>query len=492
MNWGERLATPWARPSALYSAPGSLILKLALGEAPDAIPTGADVRRGVQQAANKTGHGPVDRILRRFSQEFRIARLHASATACGLSSKGLGAGHRGFDDLEHAIGLSRTFCVNTEPGCAISELADALRQLEMVESVSPRYFCALPFNGATAQTTAFDLDQAWQPRDLINAPEAMAYEPGDPAVIVAVVDTGVTLMHPELRDHIRPGVDTVQLQARELAAGIELVGDESEIDTNPADEVGHGTSCAGIIGATGQRMPPGLAGECGLLPMRVLGAAKLPGKHDPIGIGAIADIDAGVKLAVDLGAKVLNLSFGTPESALDSNDPIPHADVVQYALARGCVLVAASGNGANEMSYLPAALDGVIAVGSVNAEGKPSAFSTRGDHVALSAPGEQIASTGINGYQLATGTSFAAPFVSAAAALLVSRALRKSHPLDGRDVRRLLIESATPWSDPKIRGSGAGVLDVVAALRLLDRTLTVSDESETVHQKSRLDFKGGP
>src|SRR5262249_56917722 len=112
---------------------------------------------------------------------------------------------------------------------------------------------------------------------------------------------------------------------------------------------------------------------------------------------AISDIEEGVKRAIDLGAKVLNMSFGTPESALDPHDPRPHEDVVRYGSARGCVMVAASGNDGAENRYLPAALDGVIAAGAVNSEGKPSAFSTTGDHVAISAPGEQGGSTGING-----------------------------------------------------------------------------------------------
>jgi len=481
MNPGQRLATPWAPASALYSAPGSLILKLTLGEAPDAIPAAADVRRGAQSAAAKTGHGPVDRILRRFSEEVRIARLHTAAAATGLATRSLGAGHRGFNDLEHAIGLARTFRVNTERGCAIANLIDSLRQLEMVEAASPRYLCALPFNGAAAPAMALDQDQAWRPRDLINAPEAMAYEPGDPAVVVAIVDTGVTLAHLELQTRLRAGWDTVQLEMRELAAGIQLTGDERGVDTDPTDEVGHGTSCAGIIGALGERIPPGLAGDCSLLPVRVLGSAKVPGKTDPIGIGAISDIDMGVKRAIDLGAKVINMSFGTAESALDPNDPRPHEDVVRYGLARGCVMIAASGNDGSENRYLPAALDGVIAVGSVNTEGQPSVFSTRGEHVALSAPGEQIVSTGIHGYQLATGTSFAAPFVSAAAALLVSRALRKSYPLDGRDVRRILCASARGWPERmaigESKGRGAGVLDAVAALRRLDREIAQSGMS---------------
>ncbi len=173
-------------------------------------------------------------------------------------------------------------------------------------------------------------------------------------------------------------------------------------------------------------------------------------------------------MAVDLGAKVINMSFGTDDAALDPGAPKPHADVVAYALDRGCILVAASGNNGTETRYWPAAYPGVIAVGAVGAGAGPSPFSTRGDHVALCAPGERILTLGLEGYQYATGTSFAAPFVAATAALMVARAQSRSTPLDSVEVRNLLVGSATPFPGPSPAGCGAGVLDAYAALQALD------------------------
>ena len=199
--------------------------------------------------------------------------------------------------------------------------------------------------------------------------------------------------------------DTVQLGKSDLALGLQLLGDSARVDTNPTDRfVGHGMGCAGIIGALGQSMPPGLAGDTQILPLRALGAARFPGKTQPVGIGATTDLDMAMKMAVDLGAKVINMSFGTDDSALDPGAPKPHADVVAYALERGCVLVAASGNNGNEPRYWPAAYPGVIAVGAFSADARPSTFSTRGDHVALCAPGERILTLSLDGYQYATGT----------------------------------------------------------------------------------------
>jgi subtilisin family serine protease len=470
----RRLAMPWSRPCDLYSAPGRMILKLMLGEAPEAIPASIDVRLGACEAATRIDGGPIDRIIGKFAGRVRVVRVHTSA-ASGFRA---GVGHIGYNDLEHALGLSRTFRIDADHACCIADLVDALNQLDRVESASPYYLCALPFHQAPEAEP--DLEQAWVSRDQISASEAMAYEPGDPTVVTAIVDTGVAAEHAELFGRLRPGFDTVELGMRDLANGVQLLGDRTEADTDPEDEVGHGTSCAAIIAARGERIPPGLAGECSVLPMRVLGAAQMTGKAEPVGLGAIPDIDAGMKRAVDLGATVFNMSFGTPEGALHDDDPIPHEDVIRYALAHGCILVAASGNSGKQERFSPACLDGVIAVGAVNAEGKPSSFTTTGDHVALCAPGERVVSAGLHGYQFVTGTSFAAPFVSATAALLVSRARRRSQALDAETTRRLLMESAQPWSSGQGTGLGAGVLDAHAALRRLDEFINRGGDARAV------------
>ncbi len=204
------------------------------------------------------------------------------------------------------------------------------------------------------------------------------------------------------------------------------------------------------------------------------------GREALTAIGAIPDIDAGLKRAVDLGARVLNLSFGTPETALEAGDPEPHVEVVRYALARGCILVAASGNTGDRVRYFPAALPGVVAVGSVGRNGSPSRFTTRGDHVVVMAPGEAIPSVAIGGYQRNSGTSFAAPFVTAACALLVARAARDSRPLGSMLVRRLLQLSARPFGKTiASQGCGAGILDVPRALALLDQVLAAEGEQDS-------------
>jgi subtilisin family serine protease len=168
------------------------------------------------------------------------------------------------------------------------------------------------------------------------------------------------------------------------------------------------------------------------------------------------------------------MSFGTDDSALSTASPKPHADVVRYALDRGCILIAASGNNGRETRYWPAAYDGVIAVGACGNDRLPTGFTTRGDHVALCAPGDRVLSCGLTGYAEVTGTSFAAPFVAGAAALLVAHGARRAFPVDGATARDVLTQSAQAFAGAPPGGCGSGILDTVAALERLDAIIDQS------------------
>jgi len=459
----HRLAQPWSRAGSSYSVPGTLILKLRLGEAPENLPSLTNVRRNIRDQQSFLNVEPVDRILKHFTDDCWVSRLHASRSAWRAPE---GVGDE-YDDVEHALGMSRTLHMEVDEECSVANLIDALRQLAIVEEASPQYLCSVPL---ASHAELFDSSEARWPQEKIHALPAMAMEPGDATVIIGIVDTGVEIHHPELRRRLRSGFNTVDFDKSDLATGIRLVGHWSGPDTDPEDFVGHGTACAGIIGAEGERIPRGVAGDCRLLPIRVLAAALMPGRDEPVGIGAIYDIDIGVKRAIDLGAKVLNMSFGTAASSLEPGDPKPHTDIVKYGIARGCVMVAASGNSGKEEAFYPAAHEGVIAVGAVDETGTPCSFSTRGPHVAVSSPGENIVSANLRGYAKASGTSFATPYVTATAALLVSYAEGRAEPLNGSDVKRVLRNSAQPFAAGKDTvGSGAGILDCHAALKTLEQ-----------------------
>jgi subtilisin family serine protease len=465
----RQLATPWAAPGdRQYSLPTSLVVKLALGEAPEHVPAVRDVVRGAQTATGSIDGGVIDRIIGEKAGVFRAARLFDAARG----SDRPGCGHIGYDSVEQATGVARTLILRVPSGTPVGPLCETLAQIPAVESASPNYVSVTPFDAVTPVGAAKG-DDGWAARRMVRMAQAHTIEPGDDGVVVGLVDSGISKNHVEFTRTFRAGFDTVRLESADVAPGIELLGDHRRDDGNPEDHfVGHGMGCAGIIAAEGRAMPRGLGGACRIIPMRALAAARLPGKGAAIGLGASSDLDRAVNLAVNLGAKIINMSFGTDDAALAPHTPKPHADVVQYALARGCILVAASGNNGRETRFWPAAYPGVIAVGAATNDGLPAAFSTRGEHVALCAPGEQVLTTAIDdGYQYATGTSFAAPFVAGAAALLVARSHRRARPIDAETVRRILMRTAQPFSAGDQVGCGAGVLDAAAALAALDGEL---------------------
>jgi len=473
----RKIAMPWASSGErTYCLPTSFLVTMLLGEAPDSVPSLLDVRGGHARPVTKIDGGALDRIITRYAGAARIARVHSAKASWHLR----GERHARFDALEQTSGVARTFLVQVAPGTPIGNLVEELQQLSKIASASPNYVCVTPCEqGGLPQSGT--PDNAWAPHLIVRAPEALAHEPGDSAVLLGLVDSGIALDHPELEGRLRAGLDTVHLTNDGVSPGIKLLGENSNYDSNPRDRfVGHGMACAGIMSGIGLQLAPGLAGDSQIIPMRGLAAAQLPGRANPVGLGAIADLDAAVKLAVDLGAKVINMSFGTDDASLSADSPKPHADVVKYALEHGCILVAASGNNGQWTRYWPAAHPSVIAVGAVGDDRQPTAFSTRGQHVSLCAPGERILSTGLTGYQHVTGTSFAAPFVAAACALLVARGARRAMPVDSDCAMKLLTESSQSFGPHPAEGCGAGILDAAAALVALDAMIDrMRDGEET-------------
>ncbi|KQQ78831.1 peptidase S8 and S53 subtilisin kexin sedolisin [Xanthomonas sp. Leaf131] len=454
--------------------PRRLLLTLRLGEVPEHLPGLRAVHGYGTPMGDYIDHGAIDRLLRHHAEAFRVARLHSARVRRSESAR---TGGRRFDETEQLSGVARVLRIDLRDGARLPSLLRALAELPIVERVGADYLCCTPCS-VPAEQTRLTVSATWA-QHAIRLPQALRLEPGDPAVLIGLADTGVALQHPELAGQVRAGFDSVDLDPATVA-GLSLVGDFRRAGEHPQDEVGHGSGCAGILVARGRQIAPGGAGACGLTPVRVLGAA-LDGGTRRVGVGALDNIDAGMKRLIDLGVKVINMSFGTPESALLPDAPRPHEETVRYALARGVLLVAASGNSGLRERFYPAAHDGVIAVGAVDASLTPANFSTRGAHVALCAPGRDIRTCALDGYQEASGTSFAAPFVAAACGLLAAHAQRRAWPLDGALARQLLRDSARPFATAGVADCGSGVLDVHAALRALDAALDaqLQDEDDT-------------
>jgi subtilisin family serine protease len=437
---------------------GYILMKLKDG-IETRLPTHLDVLDGAARAAGSVdGRGPVDRAILAHTSGLRCKRCFHASQSLGR----IGARHVHYNAVEQSLGLPQVVTLRVAEPDATAAIVATLRDLDQVAWVMAEPLATVPFRrpGERARTQTVTAAA-----DLVGAGEARGMEPGSRAVAVAVIDTGVTLEHVEFAHRLRAGYDTVDLGMGAVADDVALVGDSLGRDFCARDETGHGSHVAGIIGARGLSMQPGIAGRSPIIPIRALAAAQAGG--GPVfGVGALSDIDAAIKVAVDMGAKVLNMSFGTARAETDPFAPPPHAAAIAYAAAEGCIPVAAMGNSGIEEEYFPAALPECIAVGAMTLSGERADFSTIGRHIALCAPGEDIWSASLGGYADSSGTSHAAPFVAGAAALLAARAARRGHDLTEREAREALCLSArgaTP--NPE---TGWGMLDIPAALRHLD------------------------
>jgi thermitase len=223
----------------------------------------------------------------------------------------------------------------------------------------------------------------------VRAPEAWRFTTGSPDVVVAILDTGVDLDHPDLQGALAPGWDVVH-------------GDASA-----GDDHGHGTGVAGIVAARSDNGVgvTGACWRCSLMPIKVIGAD---------GTGSAADIAAGLRWAVDHGASIVNLSFvmsGRDEGV---------ASAIDHALARGVLVVAAAGNTGGAEPTFPASHPGVISVTATDPADGRYAWATHGRWVSIAAPGCSQTTVLGGAYGEFCGSSSAAAFMSGAAALVRS------------------------------------------------------------------------
>jgi hypothetical protein len=341
---------------------------------------------------------------------------------------------------------------------------------------------ALVLAGGVSAATRFDNTEPDAAKewylDQDNAWSFWATAPQLYPVKVAIVDSGIDAAHPEF--------------AGRIAAGKSFVASPWDVDAD-----GHGTFVAGEIAAS----PNNDIGIAGLAFNAQLLVAKVVESDGSIPLKAEV---AAIRWAADQGARVINLSLGAARdplnSRLDSYSPLEQA-AVDYAVAKGAVVVAAVGNGPQSpatpwpFAGYPAALPHVIGVSAVRRDGSVPEYSNR-DAVYndISAPGDGIFSTiprslvtdptcgdgpfsdcsKTEEFRDAIGTSFSAPQVAAAAALLIGQ----NPQVTPDQVSWLLERSATDESPAtgcatcplgRDRFSGWGRLDIAAALaRLTD------------------------
>ena len=264
-----------------------------------------------------------------------------------------------------------------------------------------------------------------------NFPDAWQLGNGDPATRICVLDTGVEASHPDLAGHVLPGFNA-------MGGG-----------TSTGDDVGHGTHVAGIITAL-QGNGVGITGATSarVVPIKVMNAAG----------GSEDDLARGLIWCAKNGGRVASMSLHIDAHS----ESVERA--VRYAQNRGLLVVAAAGNAALDSVSYPAAYPGVLAVGAVTPSGDLAGFSNHGAGLDLVAPGYRIASTFTGGgYAAGSGTSQAAPHVSAAAS--IAWALHPSW--SAADVAAALTSTARDFGDAGWDATyGHGALDAGAAATL--------------------------
>lgn len=276
--------------------------------------------------------------------------------------------------------------------------------------------------------------------------------------LVATLDSGVQSNHPDLEGNIWHNPGEVEGNGQD-DDGNGWVDDYYGVNVqegsgSATDDLGHGTHVAGIIAGHGNN-GIGVAGTCwtaSVMPVRFM---------DARGRGSTSDAVTGLDYAIHMGAKVVNCSFGSPSdsSALE--------DAVKAARTKGVLLVVAAGNDSASIEMAPTypasfTQGNILAVAATDADGELASFSNFGaQSVDLGAPGEGIYSTyPTSEYKVLSGTSMAAPFVAAAAAML----LEQDSALTYSEIRIALIASVDPVPSLAGRTVTGGRLNLDRAL----------------------------
>lgn len=321
-------------------------------------------------------------------------------------------------------------------GLSTREAAEAFQRMPEVAAAIPNQ---LKHWSAQPNDPYLPRQWAYKPQVGLGAQKLWDAKDDVSGVVVAVLDSGIDWNHPEFRgNRVLLGKNTLERSVEDSTKPEKIM-----------DYDGHGTHVAGIIGAAGNNAQ-GVAGVAWNVKFLAVKVLDKDGGND-------ASALAGISYAVQGGAKVINMSFNSQDTTIN---PL-YESAVKMARAAGAVVVGAAGNDGGHATQ-PANTPGVLAVGALGADGNSRApfsnyYLNDRSVVPLWAPGEkiystlsqQVSQTNAQGYGYDTGTSMAAPFVTAAVAIVMAR-----HPDWSVDqVEKAVLASVQPL------GGGVNRLD---------------------------------
>ena len=295
----------------------------------------------------------------------------------------------------------------------------------------------------------------------IDALKAWTISHGSEKIVVAVLDSGVDYTHKDLVANMWMRPDNIpQYSDNELGTFDDLHGFDADANiADPMDDNGHGTHCAGVIGAEGDNNE-GIAGinwHVQIMPLKFLGRG---------GFGSTANAIEAINYAIDrkskgVNVRVINASWGSTSrsKALE--------DTIRAAGEAGILFVAAAGNNGTDNDKRPHYpsnydLPNVISVAALDRSDELASFSNFGvKTVHVAAPGKDIVSTWLNDdYRGASGTSMATPHVAGVAALILS----KSPKLSVEKLRARILESVDKLPNLEGRIASGGRINAAKAL----------------------------
>lgn len=296
----------------------------------------------------------------------------------------------------------------------------------------------------------------------IKALKAWTKTKGSKKVVVAVLDTGVDYTHEDLASNIwHPSANNLEnYYDDELGEVYDENGFDATGEGNPMDDNGHGTHCAGVIGADGDNNI-GIAGinwKVEIMPLKFMN--KRGNGSTAAAIQAINYVIARKKQGVNV--RIISASWGSTQSSKALEDAI------RAAGEEGIIFIAASGNSSDDTDkrpHYPAGykLPNVVSVAALDRSDKLASFSNYGAKtVHVAAPGAAIVSTWLeNSFRDASGTSMATPHVAGIAALILS----KEPNISVEKLKERLISAVDPLPDLKNKVISGGRINAAKAVK---------------------------